>query len=123
MSGAFERLLARHGEDFTLQTYSQGSLDAYRDSARTAGTPSTLRALRVNTSERGRETRNVSGTERLDALDLLVLIDEVLPDADGSEFAPEVTDAAGTTYRILNVSLVGAPLGAKRLMCRRNFDA
>lgn len=123
---AFTRMLRRHGETWTLNSWAGSSRDEYEDELAIDPLVKTFRAIRSDSGEDETETRDEKGQTRFEKLELLVEASLELPES--SELPPlEVTDAAlpvtmvspdGREFSLIGVAKSGLPLGSKRLMLR-----
>jgi len=113
MTGAFTRMLRRHGETWTLNGWANSARDAYEDELATEPTEATFQAIRDVPAEKAE--RDEKGATRWEALDLLVDLSLILPAQTKDNLPVTLTSPQGREYTLIGVDRTGATLGAKRL--------
>lgn len=110
---AFDRLLRRHGETWTLNGWASSTRDEYEDELAVEPTGAVFSAIRSSPKEE--VVRDEKGRTRWEALDLLVAVSLTLPSQTRDNQPVTLTSPEGRIYDLIGVGKAGAPVGAKRL--------
>ena len=114
---AFTRMLRRHGEDWTLDSWGATTRDEYEDETATGPLASiSFKAIRSDKSES--ETRTEKGLTRFETLELLVEATLKLPPNADPEQPVTLTSPENREFSLIGVSRSGVLVGAKRLQLR-----
>ncbi len=116
---AFTRMLRRHGESWTLDSWGATTRDEYEDeTASEPLDPVTFKAIRSEKSEDESEVRVEKGQTRFETLELLVKATLTLPADADPEQPVTLTSPENREFSLIGVARSGVPVGAKRLHLR-----
>ncbi len=115
MSGAVKRMIARRGEAWTIQNWTVGAEDEYKDRARTPASGATITVIRTETAKEG-VTIDFRGEKRTIDVQLIVRDDVDVSEIDDStKAAPLVTSPEGTLYDAIALGREGQIIGFRRI--------
>ena len=114
MSLAFVRTLRRHGETWTMNSWSGSSTDAYKDKLPTGPLSSTFSAIRQKKGDEG-QVRDEKGQTRWG--NLVLFVDDLLalPATTQDDLPVTLVSPEGREYNLVGIDTSGSPAGSKRL--------
>ncbi len=112
---AFTRMLRRHGERWTLDSWSGSARDEYEDELPTGPLDVVVFNAIRSDSENETDPRDEKGQTRFETLELLVEASLALPKTADPELPVTLTSPEGREFSLIGVAKSGTPVGAKRL--------
>ena len=112
---AFKRMLRRHGETWTINSFAGSDRDEYEDEIPGAALTSTIRGIRVQPVGGATEERDEKGRVLWTNLDLLIRDDTALPTGTDPEITIILTSPEGRQFQLVDINKMAVPVGAKRM--------